>query len=365
MKVAIVHDWLYGGGAERVVYELHKMFPDAPIYTSYCSDEWRKKLDDRVVTGYLQHAPFRQLRKFLPVLRQRWFARLDLSEYDLVISSSGNGEAKFVDVPNGKHVCYCHTPNHFYWRNYETYLKNPGFRPKWLVRLGLRTLVGLLRKRDYAAAQEVDYFIANSTHIQKDIKTYYGRESAVVYPPIRTAMFQRATPAKSSEAPTFVTMGRQVPHKKFDVIVQACTDLSMPLTVIGRGPEHERLTQIAGPTVTFKTDVTDVQMPEELAAASAFIFASLEDFGIAPVEAMAAGRPVIAFEGGGALDYVVPGKTGEFFAEQTVESLAQALQKFDSSTYDARAIRYHAASFSEESFAKSMRKFLKEHQFYM
>lgn len=364
MKVAIVHDWLYGGGAERVVYELHKMFPDAPIYTSYCSDDWRKKLDDKVVTGYLQHPPFRQLRKFLPVLRQHWFARLDLSDFDLVISSSGNGEAKFVDVPNGKHVCYCHSPNHFYWRNYDSYLENPGFRPKWLVRLGLRTLVGLLRKRDYAAAQEVDYFIANSTHIQNDIQTFYGRESEVVYPPVRTAAFQQAIRKKKTET-RFVTMGRQVPHKRFDVIVQACTELNLPLTVIGRGPDHERLKHLAGPTVTFKTDVTDAQMPGELAAASAFIFASLEDFGIAPVEAMAVGTPVLAYKAGGALDYVVPGKTGEFFDEQTSESLGEVLVKFDSNVYDERTVRYHAAQFSEDSFAKSMRRFLKEHHFYI
>lgn len=365
MKVAIVHDWLYGGGAERVVYELHKMFPDAAIYTSYCSDEWREKLDDKVVTGYLQHTPFRQLRKFLPVLRQRWFARLDLSDFDLVISSSGNGEAKFVRVPNGKHVCYCHTPNHFYWRNYGAYLKNPGFRPKWLVRLGLRVLVGVLRKRDFAAAQEVDYFIANSTHIQNDIQTFYERESTVIYPPIRTAVFQQAVRKKTAPKPTFVTLGRQVPHKRFDVIVRACTALNLSLTVIGRGPEHERLQELAGPTVTFKTDVTDAQMPGQLAAASAFIFASLEDFGIAPVEAMATGTPVIAYKGGGALDYVVPGKTGDFFDEQTAESLREVLQKFDVGVFDERTIRYHAAKFSEESFRKNMRRFLKEHHFYV
>src|SRR3982750_2655078 len=126
LKVAIVHDWLYGGGAERVIYELHKMYPDAPIYTSYCSPEWRQKLDGKVVTGFLQHWPFSRLRKFLPVLRIWWFTRLDFTGYDLVISSSGNGEAKGVRVPKDTmHICYCHTPTHFYWRNYQQYLARP------------------------------------------------------------------------------------------------------------------------------------------------------------------------------------------------------------------------------------------------
>src|SRR3990167_8961662 len=164
-KVAIVHDWLYGGGAEKVVEQLHTLYPDSPIYTSYCTDEWRKRLDNKVVTGYLQNWPFSRLRKFLPLLRQWWFARLDLSDYDLIISSTGNGEAKFAR--GKKHICYCHSPPHFYWRKYESYLRNPGFGAfDWLARIGLKLFVKPLRKRDYNAAQQVDAFIANSTHIQ-------------------------------------------------------------------------------------------------------------------------------------------------------------------------------------------------------
>lgn len=150
LKVAIVHDWLVGGGAELVVQEMHRMFPEAPIYTSYCSDEWRQKLDGKVVTGWLQRWPFSKLRKYLPLLRIWWFTHLDLSEYDLVISSSGNGEAKGVRVPSTTtHICYCHTPTHFYWRHYDQYLRHPGFgicNP--LARLGLRLLVGPLRRWD-------------------------------------------------------------------------------------------------------------------------------------------------------------------------------------------------------------------------
>ncbi len=160
-RIAIVHDWLYGGGAEQVVLALHKLYPEAPIYTSYCSDEWREKLNNKVVTGYLQSWPFAKLRKFLPLLRQFWFKRLDLSEFDVIISSSGNGEAKFVTTnADQKHICYCHTPTHFYWRKYTQYLKDPGFRPEWLVKFFLKLLLKPLRKRDYKAAQKVDFFIS-------------------------------------------------------------------------------------------------------------------------------------------------------------------------------------------------------------
>lgn len=356
MKVAIVHDWLYGGGAERVVQQLHNIYPNAPIYTSYCSDEWRKKLDNKVITGYLQHPPFKQLRKFLPLLRQWWFRRLDLSDFDLVISSSGNGEAKFVRVPNGTHVSYCHTPVHFYWRHYESYLKNPGFRPKWLIRIALKLLVGPLRRRDYAAAQKVDHFIANSSQIKKDIETFYNRESTIIFPPVDTRRFGRVKQPK--ERSGFVTLGRQVPMKRFDIVIQACNQLGLPLAVIGRGPEHEKLQRIAGPTVQLYSDLDDKQVAETLAKAEGFIFASFEDFGIAPVEAMAAGTPVIAYKAGGALDYVIPGKTGTFFDEQTVTSLVEVIKKFDPGKYRPENIKKEADNFSGDRFRKQIKSYL-------
>ncbi len=212
-NIAIVHDWLVGGGAEKVVYEMHQMFPDAPIYTSYATDEWRKKLDGRVVTGYLQHWPFGALRKYIPFLRMRWFAGLDLSDFDLVISSTGNGEAKFARAtkPGAKHICYCNTPVHFYWRHYNKYVKNPGFGAlNPLARLSLRLLVKPLRKKDYQAAQRPDVMIANSSHIQADIQKYYGRSSTVLHPPVDTSKFQIPN-SKFKAQKGFITIGRQVP----------------------------------------------------------------------------------------------------------------------------------------------------------
>ncbi len=356
-KVAIVHDWLYGGGAEKVVLELHRIYPDAPIYTSYCSDEWREKLDGKVVTGYLQHWPFRNIRKFLPLLRQWWFRSLDLSGYDVVLSSSGNGEAKFVQIKKpAVHICYCHTPTHFYWRHYDQYIENPGFRPKWLVRLALRTLVKPLRKRDYRAAQAVDYFIANSTHIQRDISRFYNREAAVVHPPVELERFAKAKKPQKREG--FITVGRQTPYKRVDVLIEACNQLKLPLTVVGNGPEHARLQSLAGPTVTLRTDVGDQELPELLAGSKAFLFAAHEDFGIAPLEAMAAGTPVIAYEAGGALDYVITGKTGLFFKEQSASSLASTLQQFPKERFDEELIKQHAKQFAPARFRQKITDYI-------
>jgi len=354
-KVAIVTDWIYGGGGERVVEEIHALFPNAPIYTSYCSDDWRKRLNGKVITGYLQKAPFRQLRKFLPLLRQWWFSRLDLSEFDLIISVTGNGEAKFARATNGTHVCYCHTPVHFYWRKYEEYLKNPGIRPQWLARLGLRLLIKPLRKRDYAAAQKVNHFLANSSHIQSDIKKFYNRDSVVIHPPVDTERFVNLTAAQRDG---FVTIGRQTPYKRTDIIIEACSRLNLPLTVVGRGPEHDRLRKLAGPSVRFDTNASDDAVAKYLSTANAFLFAAEEDFGIAPVEALAAGTPVIAYRGGGALDYVIPGKTGEFFDEQTVDSLCKTLEAFNHRKYFSSDIKLAAQNFGKEKFAEQMLSYI-------
>jgi glycosyltransferase involved in cell wall biosynthesis len=357
MKVAIVHDWLVGGGAELVVEQLHKMYPDAPIYTSYCTDEWRKRLDSKVVTGVLQHWPFSVLRKYLPLLRIWWFGKLDLSDYDLVISSSGNGEAKSVKTPDTTtHVCYCHSPTHFYWRHYGQYVKYPGFGP--FASFGLRMLVKPLRRWDKKVAQRPDFFIANSTHIQNDIKKYYGRDSVIIHPPVDTERFAKA---KSKKREGFITVGRQVPYKKVGLIVQACSELGLPLTVIGRGPDHANLARQAGPTVTFITDASNQDVEEHMASAEAFIIAAFEDFGITPVEAMAAGTPVMAYKAGGALDYVIPGKTGEFFEHQTPASLKQVLLEFEGKKYNSDEIKKYAKQFNEEAFRDHFKKFILEH----
>jgi glycosyltransferase involved in cell wall biosynthesis len=356
-KVAIVHDWLVGGGAEKVVQALHELFPDASIYTSCCTDEWRKKLDNKVVTGYLQKWPFSKLRKYLPILRIWWFEHLDLRKFDIIISSSGNGEAKGVKKlkPGTIHICYCHTPTHFYWDKYDEYLHSPGFgvfNP--LARLGLKILVGPLRKWDLKASKRPDFFIANSSHIQKMIDKYYSRDSVVIHPPVDV---ERFNPIASIKRRGFITIGRQTPYKRTDLIIKACTEFNLPLIIIGDGPEHNNLQKIAGKNIQFIRHASDQEIEQNLTAASAFLFAACEDFGIVPVEAMAAGTPVIAYKAGGALDYI-NSKTGIFFEKQAADSLINALQKFDPKNYKQSDLTAQALKFSKAIFKDKIIRFL-------
>lgn len=351
-----MHDWLVGGGAEKVVLELHRMFPEAPIYTSYATNEWRQKLDGKVVTGWLQH--FGKLRKFMALPRIWWFEHLNLSDYDLVISSSGNGEAFAVKTgKNTLHVNYCHSPTHYYWRHYEQYMREPGFgffNP--IVRFALKLLLSPLRKWDYKAAQRAGYIIANSSHIQADIKQYYNRDSTVIFPPVDTKPFRDFPPQPRNG---FLVLGRQVPQKQQILAVKACSELGLSLTVAGNGPENTNLRKAAGPSVIFDTTVSDEKVRHYMGSHEAFIFCGEDDFGITPVEAMAAGTPVIAYKAGGALDYVQEGKTGLFFNKQTTDSLKQALQDFDTTKYNSDDIKKLAEAFSIDNFHKNVQSFLK------
>lgn len=360
-RVAIVCDWLTGtGGAELVLLELHKIFPDAPIYTSQYDPkniDWFKDADVR--TGWLQKfPPF--LKKLMPVLRAWYFSHLKLSGYDLIISSNTGAEAKSIKTTDGQiHVCYMHAPTHYYWSRYDEYLRNPGLGAfNWLGRLGLRLLIKPMRKWDYKAAQLPDFIIANSSHTQSAIKKYYNRDSTIIHPPVDTEFFAKIT-IKNTDATRsgFVITGRQTPYKRFDLAVDACSQLGLNLIVLGDGPEHKKLKASAGPSVTFLGKVPRQQIRECLQSAEAFIFPGTDDFGIAPVEAMAAGTPVIAYKAGGALDYVTL-KTGLFFENPTAHSLKTALKQFDSAKYDSDVIKLSAKQFSNDKFRKNILSFL-------
>lgn len=366
LKVAIVCDWLTGtGGAERVVLEFHHLFPDAPIYTSqydrspqiWYGDEWFQNADVR--TTWLQKLPA-SLKKFLPVLRAWAFSRLDLSEYDLVLSSSG-AEAKGVKTgPNTLHINYCHSPTHYYWVRYDEYLKNPGMgRLNWLARWGLRLLVGPLRRWDYQAAKRPDVMVTNSMHSQAMIKKFYKREAAVIHPPVDVERFKPLD--KNALRHGFVIAGRQTPYKRFDLAIEACTELKVPLVVIGNGPDHKRLEKLAGRNVVFLTNVSDEEMPRHFQSALGFIMPNMDDFGIVAIEAMAAGTPVIAYQKGGALDYVVPNKTGLFFEKQTVQSLVSTLTEFSPARFNGDTIVAHAQTFSARTFRQAIQTFINQH----
>lgn len=359
-KVALVYDWLTNmGGAERTLLSLHKAFPNAPIYTSVFDPDGCPAFKDLDVrTTWLQHIPrfLRKRHQLFPLFRARAFRSLDLSAYDVVISVS-SAEAKAVRVrPGARHICYCLTPTRYYWSHYKDYKQQPGFgllNP--LVRILLPLFVGTLRRADLRAAQGVTEFVPISTAIAERIKTYYGRETAnIIYPPVEMQRFRRLT--IDSPRKGFVALGRQVPYKRIDLAVAACTQLNLPLTVFGTGPEHERLVAMAGPSVTFKVGASDADIAQALTKAQGFFFPQEEDFGIVQVEALASGCPVIAFSKGGALDVLTNKKTGIFFKEQTVASVKEAVKQLQNTKFTPSVLQARAEDFSEESFIKQFRE---------
>ena len=280
-----------------------------------------------------------------------------------MLSSSG-AEAKGVKTgPKAVHISYCHSPTHYYWIRHDEYLEQPGF-PRglnWLARLGLKIFVGPLRRWDKHAAQQPDYLIANSTHTKEMIKKYYGRDSEVIFPPVEIDRFKAKATGTTPVRHGFVVAGRQTPYKRFDLAIEACNELKVPLVVIGDGPDHKRLEKLAGRSVTFLTNVNDTEIAGHFQSALGFIMPNMDDFGIVAVEALAAGTPIIAYNKGGAQDYVVPGKTGLFFEQQATKQLVAALEMALEKTFDYPAIAGHAAKFSVAAFNTNMRNYISKH----
>lgn len=362
-KVAIICDWLTNmGGAERVVLALHDAFPDAPIYTSVFEPEKMPLLAGLDVrTTYLQKLPakLRARHQLFPLLRANAFRKLDLREFDVIISSA-SAEAKAVQKrPGAVHICYCHTPTRYYWSHYKEYLAAPGFGAlNPAVRVALPMLVKLMRRIDLRAVAGVDFFIANSHEVQSRIKKFYHRDSTVIFPPIDTQRMRPKNPVKKEDF--YLVVGRQIPYKRMDLAIAAANKLGKKLVVIGDGSEHEKLVAMAGPTVTLPGRLDDAATTDYFQRAKGFIFPAEEDFGIVPLEAMAAGTPVIALKKGGASDYISDGKTGVFFEEQTVESLCAAIERFEELTFSPKDMQTFAEKFSEPRFIKEIQKFVKD-----
>lgn len=362
-RVAIVCDWLTNvGGAEKVLLSIHQLYPSAPIYTSKYDPkgiDWFKNADVR--TGWLQIFPTK-LRRFLAPLRQIYFNHLDLSDYDLIISVTG-AEAKSIKKGTAKHLCYCHVPTQYYWQMYDEYVKNPGFGildP--IVRFFFKLLVKPLRRADFKAAQKPDQFITISTYAAEQIQRYYKRESVIIPPPVAVENFSTV---QRSKAPTaFINFSRQVTWKRIDLIVKSCLQTKQPLILIGDGPEHQNLVKLASnsPLITFLPPMDQAGLQKQLSTAKAFIFPSLEPFGIAPVEALAAGCPVIAYRLGGAADYIKHGQNGLHFDRQTANSLSQTLRAFDQSQFSTTKIKQSALFYSDQRFKDSILKLVAEIQ---
>ncbi len=364
MRLALVHDWLNQvGGAEDVLAELVSMFPEAPIYTSLY---WREKMPAawqnwRIQTLWTDRLPgiHQHHQRYLPFYPLA-FGGLDLSGCDVVLSNK-SGFCHGVQTRHRErralHICYCLAPTRYVWQ-YEAYVARENLGRG--LKTALRPLISALRRWDYAAAQRVDHFIAISTEIQVRIKAFYHRDSTIIFPPVETARF---TPVPADQVSDYyLVLSRLVPYKRVDLAVQACTRLNLPLIVGGSGRDRERLERMAGESVKFLGYVPDSDVPALMARCKAFIFPGLEDFGITPVQAQAAGRPVIAFRGGGALDSVREGETGIFFDTPTVEALMAALKQFEESdmarTAGSAAIRQHALRFDRAVFQHQLRTFI-------
>jgi len=381
VRVALVHNWLITlGGADRVLLALHDIFPQAPVFVGLHDlrrlPQTFRQLD--LHATWLQRIPgAAQHHRLLVPLMPVTFSRLVLRGYDVVISSS-HACAHGVSVPDGLHICYCHTPMRYAWDLQDEYLA----AVPAVARPAARVLLAWLRMMDRAAAQRVDHFVANSHHVASRIRRHYGRDAAVIHPPVDTDFFTplESTPASQSPpsprstrspdlravgrgdwgdwADFYLVVSRLVPYKRVDVVVEAFNRLDRPLVVVGDGPERRRLQVIARPQVRFTGEVSETILREIYRRCRALVFAGEEDFGLVPVEAQACGRPVIAYGRGGVLETVVPGVTGVFFAEQTPDALADAVRRADRIAWDRRIIRRHAGQFSHQRFVAQLSEFV-------
>ena len=358
VKLALVHDWLNQiGGAEDVLELLVDSFPGRPVFTSifapasmpghYQGWDIRTLWIDRLPAIHQRHQPY------LPVYPLAWRG-LDLSDYDVILSNkSGFCHGLRFDHPT-LHICYCLTPTRYVWQ-LEHYLAGEGLGKP--IESLLRPLVAWQKRWDYAAAQRVTHFIAISSAVQRRIRDFYHRDACIIFPPVDTARFQ-PVPIDQVED-YFLVVSRLIPYKRIDLAVRAAAELGVKLKVAGAGRDLRRLQSLAGDSVEFLGYVPDAQLPDLMAKCRAFLFPGLEDFGITTVQAQSAGRPVIAYDGGGALDTVIPGLTGERFSEMNVESLKCVMRAMDVREYDPAAIRRHALQFDQRRFVQRIQSYVR------
>ncbi len=351
MKLAIVCSWLNQyGGAERVLEVVHDMYPTAPIYTSIYRPE---ALPERYRTwdirpSFLNRLPLigRKHQLLLP-LYPLGFESLDLRGYDVVLSLTSAFAHGVITSAETRHICYCLTPARFLW-SYQSYVEREGIGR--LARLGLPLFLKGLRQWDRLAADRVDEFIAISRTVQRRIRKYYRRDAQIIYPPVKTDYPLPERPPEDY----FLVVSRLVPYKRIDLAVQAFNMLGLPLRIVGEGRDRKALEAIARPNVQFLGYLPDDQVREQMARCRAFLFPGEEDFGIAPLEAMTMGRPVVAYEAGGALDTMQEGVTGAFFREPTPEALVEAVKRLDRYAFDPEALRRHAQRFDVSVFRRQL-----------
>ncbi len=355
MNIALVHDWLNQlGGAEDVLEAIVGLYPEAPLYTSLY---WPDKMPDRwrqwdIRTSFIDRLPgsHRKQQLYFSLYPQA-FESFDFRGYDVVLSNKSGFCHGIITGPETLHICYCLTPTRYVWR-YHQYAEQEQLGR--FTRAALVPFLTNLRQWDRLAADRVDHFIAISDEVRRRIAKYYRREATIIYPPVDTGRFE---PANRTED-YYLFVGRLVPYRRLDLLIDAFNHMGRPLLIAGSGRDRERLEALAGPTVEFLGFVPDDQLPDLLARCKAFMWPGEEDFGISPLQAMAAGRPVIAYGAGGALETIVPGVTGAFFTEQSVTAIIGAVEGFDPTVVDPVVIRAHAEQFDVSVFKRRLETFV-------
>jgi glycosyltransferase involved in cell wall biosynthesis len=353
MKIALVYDrvnkW---GGAERVLLSLHKIYPKAPLYTSVYDKKnasWADVFDVKV--SFLQKIPFiKSHNELFPFLMPRAFESFNFNKYDLVISVTSESAKGVITKGKTIHICLCLTPTRYLWSGYETYFQNK------ILRLLSKPFVSYLRKWDLRASQRPNHYIAISQEVGRRIKKYYGRDSKVIYPAIEIK--RKNLKAKKGEYYLVVSrLSKYVLYKKVDLVIEAFNINGKNLKIVGTGSLEKELKKKARENIEFLGRVEDSELEKLYKGAKALIFPGNEDFGLVMAEAQSFGTPVIAFEGGGALEIIEKGRTGEFFKKQEVKSLLKVLKNFDERRYNKKVIRRSAERFSFKIFKKELLKF--------
>ncbi|HSX57892.1 MAG TPA: glycosyltransferase [Candidatus Saccharimonadales bacterium] len=373
LKVALVHDYLnqYGGG-ERVLEALYEMFPEATVYTSIYDRElmepWLKIPPEKIKTNFINRLPFHNyLSKHYFFLYPLAFRLQNVGEVDLVISTCSYA-SKFIRAPKGAvHICYLHTVPRFLW-GYDTELSRY-YKHWWdrflapLYAVVVPIIKYFLKRNDFAAAQKIDYLLVDSKEVQARVKKHYRRDSVVIYPPVDVERFQKSELTSQKDKDYYIIISRLGGYKKVDLAVAAFNKLGKRLKIVGEGPQREYLKKIAAPNVELLGRLSDPAVNELLINAKALVFPTFEDFGIVPVEAMAAGVPVIAYGKGGAAETVVDGKTGLFFAEQTSTAIIEAIKKFETLNLDPKDCIARAREFSKDKFQGKIEEFINREAF--
>lgn len=357
MKVALVHDYLsQDGGAERVLKAMHEIWPEAPIFVLFHDKE---KIDyipaENIRQSFIAKLPFAKkyyqwYLPLMPLATEKYY----LKDFDVVISSTSAFAKGVIVQPDTIHISYCHTPPRYLWADTHEYVADLNCGP--IIKKFLPGIIHKLRMWDKMSADRVDHFIANSETVKRRITKYYRRESEVIYPPVDTNKFF----ISEKIGDYFVAGGRLVPYKRLDLVVKVFNRLKIPLKIFGIGPEMKRLQKMAKPNIEFLGKISEEKKAELLSQAKAFIHPQVEDFGLTPIEAMASGRPVIAYGQGGASETIISGQTGIFLHTQNWENLLDTVLNFNAGNWDGKKIRGHALKFDTINFKQKLKEKIEE-----